>query len=94
MLAILASPTLFAIAAMFCFYASIIALAYQNFDTNDGEAVGILARIGTTGGAALMVVIFAVSAWLVWDLDTDKDNQSAVGTKLIPRASLGLMSTD
>ncbi|KAF8143330.1 hypothetical protein K438DRAFT_1876163 [Mycena galopus ATCC 62051] len=85
MLAVLASPTLFAIGAMFCFYASITALAYQNLDK---EAVDILARIGTTGGAALMVVIFAMSVWLVWDLDTDGDNESAVGTELLPRASV------
>ncbi|KAF7328465.1 hypothetical protein MSAN_02483000 [Mycena sanguinolenta] len=82
MLAVLASPTLFAIGAMFCFYAAIIALAYQNLDN---EAVDILARIGTTGGAALMLGIFVASIWLVSDLDTDKDNESAVETELLSR---------
>jgi hypothetical protein len=73
MLAVLASPTFFAIGAMLCFYASITALAYQNLDT---QAVDILARIGTTGGAALMVGIFIASAWLVSDLDKDQDEDN------------------
>ncbi|KAJ6463294.1 hypothetical protein DFH09DRAFT_1227339 [Mycena vulgaris] len=69
MLAVLASPTFFAIGAMLCFYASITALAYQNLDS---QAVDILARIGTTGGAVLMVGIFVASAWLVADMDKDR----------------------
>jgi len=71
MLAVLAMPTFFAIGAMLCFYASITALAYQNLDN---KAVNILARIGTTGGAALMAGIFLASAWLVWDMDQDDES--------------------
>ncbi|KAJ7739388.1 hypothetical protein B0H16DRAFT_1568844 [Mycena metata] len=66
MLALLASPTFFAIGAMLCFYASITALSYQILDSS---RVNVLARMGTTGGAALMVGIFAGSAWLVWDIE-------------------------
>ncbi|KAJ7199838.1 hypothetical protein GGX14DRAFT_661260 [Mycena pura] len=83
MLAVLASPTLFGIGAMLCFYASITALAYQSLDK---EAVDILARIGTTAGAGLMVTIFIASAWLVWDMD--RDDESAV-EKRIPRTAFG-----
>ncbi|KAJ7120186.1 hypothetical protein C8R44DRAFT_737025 [Mycena epipterygia] len=84
MLAVLASPTFFAIGAMLCFYAAITALAYQNLDN---QAVDILARIGTTGGAALMTVIFLASAWLVSDMDKERDDESegvAEGEELVP----------
>ncbi|KAJ6527986.1 hypothetical protein DFH09DRAFT_161767 [Mycena vulgaris] len=90
MLAVLASPTFFAIGAMLCFYASITALAYQNLDS---QAVDILARIGTTGGAVLMVGIFVASAWLVADMDKDRDednkheNGSGAERELLPLRS-------
>lgn len=83
MLAVLASPTFFAIGAMLCFYASITALAYQNLDK---EVVDILARLGTTGGAVLLFVIFIASAWLVSDLDKEMgdENDPAEGEELVP----------
>ncbi|KAJ7848069.1 hypothetical protein B0H13DRAFT_2090874 [Mycena leptocephala] len=65
MIFVLSLPTFFAIGAMLCLYACITALAYQQLDT---EVVDILARFGTTAGAGLMVAIFLVSAWIVWDL--------------------------
>ncbi|KAJ7785100.1 hypothetical protein DFH07DRAFT_1054524 [Mycena maculata] len=83
MLAVLASPTFFAVGAMLCFYASITALAYQNLDK---AAVDILARIGTTGGAVLMVGIFLASAWLVWDMDHQDDESAA--EKGLPRPAI------
>jgi hypothetical protein len=82
MLAVLSSPTLFAIGAMLFFYASLIALAYQKLDK---EGVDISACLGTTGGAVLMVGIFAASVWLVSDMDTDTDHESVVETELLRR---------
>ncbi|KAJ7438893.1 hypothetical protein B0H11DRAFT_2103339 [Mycena galericulata] len=79
MLAVLASPTFFAIGATLCFYAALTAVAYQDLNN---QAVSILARIGTTGGATLMLVIFASSAWLVWDMDHD---DASGGEREIPR---------
>ncbi|KAJ7628941.1 hypothetical protein FB45DRAFT_919600 [Roridomyces roridus] len=75
LLAILALPTFFAIGAMLCFYAAITALTFQNLDT---KAVDILARIGTTGGAALIAGVIFAAGWLVWDMDKDDDEETEV----------------
>ncbi|KAJ7628951.1 hypothetical protein FB45DRAFT_867916 [Roridomyces roridus] len=75
LLAILALPTLFAIGAMLCFYAAVTALAFQNLDS---KAVDILARIGTTGGAALIAGVIFAAGWLVWDMEKDDDEETEV----------------